>query len=78
MAIAMKRKGGESTEGFVARFRKAIQKSGVLLESRHRRYSNRVVTKTKRHRSAMYRAGKVEEFARLKKLGLLVKKPGAR
>ncbi len=74
MAIAMKRKNGESVEGFVGRFRKAIQKSGVLLEARHRRYQDRTVTKTKRHRSALYRGKKQEEFARLKKLGLLVKK----
>ena len=76
MAIAMKRKSGESVEGFVGRFRKGIQKSGVLREARHRRYRDRVLTKTKRHRSAMYRAEKMVEFARLKKLGLIVKKNG--
>ncbi|MDE1970624.1 MAG: 30S ribosomal protein S21 [Patescibacteria group bacterium] len=74
MALALKRKNGESVESFVSRFRKAMQKSGVLLEARSRRYHDRVVTKQKRHRSALYRSGKQEEFARLKKLGLLIKK----
>ena len=51
-------------------FSTKIKQSGVLIESKKRRYYKRTVNKTKRKASAIYRSGKKKEYEELKKKGL--------
>ncbi|MDD5568851.1 MAG: hypothetical protein PHG23_00295 [Candidatus Pacebacteria bacterium] len=59
----------ETSQSLVYRFTKAIQKSGVLIEARKRRFSERLKSKNLRQRAALLREEKKKEFQRLKKLG---------
>ncbi|MEK7634571.1 MAG: bS21 family ribosomal protein [Patescibacteria group bacterium] len=68
--LEVKRKEGESISSFLHRFSTKIKQSGVLIESKKRRYYKRTVNKTKRKASAIYRSGKKKEYEELKKKGL--------
>ena len=69
--MELKRREGESTSAFLYRFSKKIQRSGVLLEVKKRRFKDRTVSKQKRRVSALHREKKKKEVERKKKLGLL-------
>lgn len=69
--MELKRREGESTSAFLYRFSKKIQRSGVLLEVKKRRFKNRAVSKQKRRVSALHREQKKKEIERKKKLGLI-------
>lgn len=69
--IEVRKKEGESGAGLLYRFTRKVKQSGVLLEARKRRFYHRVKNRGKRRLSAVYRARKRTEVARLKKLGLL-------
>lgn len=71
MAIEVKRKEGESIGSLIYRFTKKIQQSGVLRESKRRRFKDRGSNDTKRKLSALYRIAKTREMERMRKLGLL-------
>lgn len=71
MAVEVKRKEGESSASLLFRFTKKVRQSGVLLETRKRRFEKRLVNRAERRLSAIYRTKKAKEIARLKKLGLL-------
>mgnify|MGYP001593409127 CR=1 FL=1 len=68
--LEVKRKEGESVSSFLHRFSTKIKQSGVLIESKKRRYYKRTVNKTKRKASAIYRSRKKKEYEELKKKGL--------
>jgi len=68
--MVVKKREGEQTASLIYRFTKKIQQSGVLREARKRRFSDRRVTRNKRHKSAMYKAAKTKEVLKEKKLGL--------
>ncbi len=70
MAIESRKKEGENPTAFLFRFSKRVRQSGVLLEARRRRFKSRNVNRTKRRSSAVYRAGKRAEMARMKRLGV--------
>lgn len=69
--LEIKRKEGESVSSFLHRFSTKIKQSGVLIESKKRRYYKRIVNKTKRKASAIYRDKKKKEYGELKKKGLV-------
>ena len=69
--MIVKRREGEQTAALIYRFTKKIQQSGVLRESKKRRFSSRRVTRNKRHVSAMYRTKKTQAILKERKLGLL-------
>ena len=69
--MVVKKREGEQTAALIYRFTKKIQQSGVLRESKKRRFSHRRVTRNKRHKSAMYKADKTEAILKERKSGLL-------
>ena len=69
--MVVKKREGEQTAALIYRFTKKIQQSGVLRESKKRRFSHRRVTRNKRHKSAMYKADKTEAILKERRSGLL-------
>ena len=67
--IEIKRKEGESPNAFLYRFTKKVQQSGVLKESKKKRFHTRPENKHARKQSAIYRSVKKVEITRLKKIG---------
>ena len=70
MISAQKRKG-ESTNSLIYRFNKKVRQSGVIKESRSRRFTARPVSKIKRRQSALHREEKKQDYLRKKKMGTL-------
>lgn len=66
-----KRKKGESFESLLRRFKKKIQQSGILLQSRKIRYYERPRSKNKRRVDALRRIEITAEREYLKKIGRL-------
>ncbi len=69
MPIEVTRKEGENTGAFVYRFSKRIKQSGILKESKRRRFSARPENKGRRRKNALYRTDKEKEIERKKKFG---------
>ncbi len=61
----------ENSQSLVYRFTKAIQKSGILIEARKRKFFERPKSKNLKKRGALIRIEKKKEFERAKKLGRL-------
>lgn len=59
----------ETSQSLVYRFTKAVQKSGILIEARKRRFASRVKSENLQQRAALIREKKKKEFQKLKKLG---------
>ncbi len=51
------------------RFNKRVRQSGIMLETKRRRYFARPENKNKRRKSALYRVQKIEELKRLRRYG---------
>lgn len=66
-----KRKKGESFESLLRRFKKKIQQSGILLQSRKIRYFERPKSKNKRRTDTLRRIEINEEREYLRKIGKL-------
>lgn len=71
MGIVVKKKEGESVNSVIYRFTKKIRQSGVLKESKKRRFHDRTLNKTKIRLGASYRTRKKEEMDGARKAGLL-------
>lgn len=69
--IEVKKRENESASALVFRFTKKVQRSGVLRESKKRRFHKRNVSRLKRKLSALHREDKRKETERARKLGLL-------
>lgn len=69
--LEVKRKENESASAMMYRFTKKVQQSGILRESKKRRFYSRGASRLKRKLSAIYRAEKSVEVARQKKLGII-------
>jgi len=67
--INLKKKDGESNSSLVYRFTKKVMQSGVLRESKSKRYHDRAVNRGKRRASALIRGKKREEVKRAKRMG---------
>jgi ribosomal protein S21 len=59
----------ETSQSLVYRFTKSVQKSGVLVEARKRRFANRTKSENMLKRAALVRVEKKKEFDKAKKLG---------
>jgi ribosomal protein S21 len=59
----------ETSQSLVYRFTKAVQKSGVLVEARKRRFADRTKSENMLKRAALIRVEKKKEFDKAKKLG---------
>lgn len=66
-----KRKKGESFESLLRRFKKKIQQSGILIQSRKIRYYERPKSKNRRKSEALRRLEITAEREYLKKIGRL-------
>ena len=70
MAIEVRKKEGEQGNSLLYSFTRRVKRSGVLRETRARRFHDRSVSKRKRKLSAIHRAEKNTALERQKKLGL--------
>lgn len=52
---------------FLHRFSTKMKQSGILIESKRRRFKDRPISKAKRKRSAIHRTMKTKEFEAAKK-----------
>ena len=59
----------ETSQSLVYRFTKAVQKSGVLVEARKRRFTKRTKSENMQKRAALVKVEKKKEFDKAKKLG---------
>ncbi|MFA5086411.1 MAG: hypothetical protein WC468_02380 [Candidatus Paceibacterota bacterium] len=64
----------ETSQSLVYRFTKAVQKSGVLIEARKRRFSKRVKSDNLQQRAALVKVEKKKEYEKAKKMGVKIKK----
>jgi ribosomal protein S21 len=69
--IEIRKKEGESAASLVARFTKKVKQSGVLRETRKRRFKVRAVNRNKRRGLALKRESKKQEMEYLRKMGKL-------
>jgi len=69
--IEIKKKEGEPSLSAHFRFTKKVRQSGILVETRKRRFKDRNVNRRKRRLSAIYRGKKRAEIVRAKKLGTI-------
>ena len=69
--ISVTKRDGENSGALIFRFTKKVRRAGLLQEVRKRRFKDRPVTRRVRKSSAIFKASKKEEMARLRKLGLI-------
>ncbi|MFA5746727.1 MAG: 30S ribosomal protein S21 [Candidatus Paceibacterota bacterium] len=74
MSVKVQRQKQESSQSLIYRFNQAIQKSGVLVEVRKRKFVKRAKSKNLQKEAAVIREAKKKEYQRLRKLGKIVKK----
>lgn len=64
----------ETSQSLVYRFTKAVQKSGVLIEARKRRFTKRTKSENLEKRAALVREDKKKTYEKAKKMGVKIKK----
>lgn len=64
----------ETSQSLVYRFTKAVQKSGVLIEARKRRFNDRSKSENLEKRAALVREDKKKAYEKAKKMGVKIKK----
>ncbi len=69
MATVIRRKESEPLSSFLYRATKRIQRSGVLLEARRRKFRRQEQTKNSTYRSAMHRLNMEREMQKFLKQG---------
>lgn len=69
--VSVKKREGEASNALIFRFTKKVRRSGTILETRKRRFKDRPVSRRKRRLSAIFKAGKRQEMARDRKLGIV-------
>ncbi|MEA2092834.1 MAG: hypothetical protein U9P61_02595 [Patescibacteria group bacterium] len=69
MPLEVNRKEKENNNSIVHRFTRSVIQSGIIKESRSRRFFQRALSKTAKKRSALRRIRAKEEFNRKWKMG---------
>ena len=69
--LQINKKEGESSASLLYRFTKKVQQSGVLRESKKRRFRSRTPNRLKRKLSALHREVKKKEMELARKMGEL-------
>jgi ribosomal protein S21 len=69
--MEVKKRDNESINTLIYRFIKRVQQTGVLRESKKRRFHDRPTNRLKRRLSALHREEKKKDYERAKKLGEL-------
>ncbi|MDD3386553.1 MAG: hypothetical protein PHU17_00585 [Candidatus Pacebacteria bacterium] len=59
----------ENSQSLVYRFTKAVQKSGILIEARKKRFTAKPKSKNLERRGTLVKIEKKKEFEKAKKLG---------
>ncbi len=67
--MEVRKKEGENPNSLIFRFLKRIQQTGILRESKKRRFRSRPINRLKRKLSALHREEKKVEYEKAKKLG---------
>lgn len=70
MSLEVKKQERENSQSLIRRFRKRVQKSGILLRARKIRFRQRSKNKEMKKRTALRREKLKAEYEKLKKLGL--------
>ena len=73
-AVEVKKREGESVSALLYRFTTKVKRSGILIETRKRRFRGRAMNRTARRASALHRETKKKEMERARKLGITVKR----
>jgi len=73
MPLKVEKQGRESAQSIVRRFTLKLRRSGILFESRKRRFKARPKSGKLKKRSALRREKKKKEYLRMKKMGELKK-----
>ena len=71
MAIEARKKEGESGQSLLYTFTRKVKRSGIVKETRKRKFHTRVISRIKRRSSAIHREEKKADVERQKKLGLI-------
>jgi len=71
MAVIIKRRKGENLSAFLNRASRVINRSGILLEARKRRFYATRPNKRSEKLSALHRLKVLNEIERKRKLGLV-------
>lgn len=74
----VKRKKGETFDALLRRFQRRFQQSGRGIQMKKIRFHKSDPSKTKRHRSALFRETKRKEYEYLTKTGQLKEEPKKR
>ena len=69
MPLKIYKKERETSQNLIRRFKKAIHRSGILLEKRKRTFRKRQKSKNLKRKSALRRNKIKKEYERLEKLG---------
>ncbi len=69
--MEIKRREGEPMGTFLYRFTKKMRQSGILIESKKRRFKGRPISKRSRRASALYREQKKKEVEKARKMGTI-------
>lgn len=69
MALEIKRKPRESTQGLIRRFSRRVRQSGVLIQARKIRFRKKPKSKQAKKRAALRREQLKKEYQKLEKLG---------
>lgn len=67
--MEVRKKEGENPNSLIFRFLKRVQQTGILRESKKRRFHDRPMNRLKRKLSALHREQKKIEVDKAKKLG---------
>jgi len=70
MSLEVRKQDRENSQGLIRRFRKNVQKSGILLRARKTRFHQRSKSKKMRKKTALRREKLKAEYEKLEKLGL--------
>ena len=70
MPVEVKKEERENSQGLIRRFRKKVQKSGILARARKTRFHHPSKSKEMRKKAALRREKLKIEYEKLEKLGL--------
>jgi len=68
MALEIRKKQRENVQAMMRRFQKAVQQSGILLETRKRQFMKREKSDNMQRKSAMRRAENKKKYDLIKKM----------
>jgi len=71
MALEIRKKEKETSQGLIRRFTRSVQQSGLLIRARKIRFRERGKSRQMKKRAALRREEIKKEYEKLKKLGKL-------